>query len=47
MTRPRVVPHEGTWIEMTSAAVYAVDFCVVPHEGTWIEIAVAAEVSHR
>ena len=33
-----VVPHEGTWIEISSSAQPGSSGLVVPHEGTWIEI---------
>ena len=33
-----VVPHEGTWIEITLCAGSHGYAIVVPHEGTWIEI---------
>ena len=33
-----VVPHEGTWIEITSLEADDPADRVVPHEGTWIEI---------
>ena len=33
-----VVPHAGTWIEITKNALCAQDCEVVPHAGTWIEI---------
>ncbi len=33
-----VVPHEGTWIEISNRTVRALTYLVVPHEGTWIEI---------
>ena len=33
-----VVPHVGTWIEITSLAKNMISSNVVPHVGTWIEI---------
>ena len=33
-----VVPHAGTWIEISEAAKKSVMADVVPHAGTWIEI---------
>ena len=33
-----VVPHAGTWIEISSSFEAAVSCSVVPHAGTWIEI---------
>ena len=34
-----VVPHEGTWIEISNSALTDSGAAVVPHEGTWIEMA--------
>ena len=34
----RVVPHAGTWIEITPSPKPADNIAVVPHAGTWIEI---------
>ena len=34
-----VVPHAGTWIEMSRVMRFITRPCVVPHAGTWIEIA--------
>ena len=33
-----VVPHAGTWIEMTLLRTLATRVAVVPLAGTWIEI---------
>ena len=33
-----VVPHAGTWIEITSRFRPNLFLLVVPHAGTWIEI---------
>ena len=33
-----VVPHAGTWIEITSGRKKRMLTRVVPHAGTWIEI---------
>ena len=33
-----VVPHAGTWIEITITKVPRSEMRVVPHAGTWIEI---------
>ena len=33
-----VVPHERTWIEITTIVRSVPPRTVVPHEGTWIEI---------
>ena len=33
-----VVPHAGTWIEITDTGARPSLYCVVPHAGTWIEI---------
>ena len=33
-----VVPHAGTWIEMSTYPHVISYFSVVPHAGTWIEI---------
>ena len=38
-TETSVVPHEGTWIEITTQLHKILTMPVVPHEGTWIEIA--------
>ena len=35
-----VVPHAGTWIEITSLDALTVLLPVVPHAGTWIEIVI-------
>ena len=35
-----VVPHEGTWIEMSFVRSHPGVYRVVPHEGTWIEMLV-------
>ena len=36
----KVVPHEGTWIEISILSATIESIPVVPHEGTWIEILV-------
>ena len=33
-----VVPHAGTWIEITIWNGHSREVLVVPHAGTWIEI---------
>ena len=33
-----VVPHAGTWIEISSEVIFVATIAVVPHAGTWIEI---------
>ena len=33
-----VVPHAGTWIEISRCSSNAASIFVVPHAGTWIEI---------
>ena len=33
-----VVPHAGTWIEITGMVKIDENNVVVPHAGTWIEI---------
>ena len=33
-----VVPHAGTWIEISKVPFTDVSALVVPHAGTWIEI---------
>ena len=33
-----VVPHAGTWIEITCKQGWNIVVRVVPHAGTWIEI---------
>ena len=38
MAKRKVVPHEGTWIEIFQLSRSPSTFNVVPHEGTWIEI---------
>ena len=38
-----VVPHAGTWIEITVTKAWGIETYVVPHAGTWIEIAWPAE----
>ena len=41
-----VVPHEGTWIEITS--IHRRQYrrtTVVPHEGTWIEMLAVDDAS--
>ena len=35
-----VVPHAGTWIEISTKIRPSISFLVVPHAGTWIEIGV-------
>ena len=42
-----VVPHEGTWIEITEAGDLWAKDLVVPHEGTWIEINLDVEALAR
>ena len=36
-----VVPHAGTWIEITLSKPGEAADAVVPHAGTWIEIKIA------
>ena len=38
----QVVPHEGTWIEISIQKKKMFAEQVVPHEGTWIEIRAAS-----
>ena len=45
-----VVPHAGTWIEISVLSTSPFHHVVVPHAGTWIEIQVlhdAADVAIR
>ena len=37
-----VVPHAGTWIEITLVLPLTLVYYVVPHAGTWIEILISA-----
>mgnify|MGYP002349425646 CR=1 FL=1 len=34
----QVVPHVGTWIEISLVRMRLLKWKVVPHVGTWIEI---------
>ena len=36
--RTVVVPHAGTWIEISLTSIITGGWFVVPHAGTWIEI---------
>ena len=38
MVEDKVVPHAGTWIEISLQKIFAIIGFVVPHAGTWIEI---------
>ena len=38
MLKFAVVPHAGTWIEITKKRFVNASVAVVPHAGTWIEI---------
>ena len=42
--RVNVVPHAGTWIEITLGSCVAIVMIVVPHAGTWIEIGINGNV---
>ena len=37
-----VVPHGGTWVEISAATCNPLLFDVVPHGGTWVEIVLRA-----
>ena len=41
----KVVPHEGTWIEILQFQCSDQKFYVVPHEGTWIEMLAVDDAS--
>ena len=42
----KVVPHEGTWIEIIRYSAWEGSRCeVVPHEGTWIEMLAVDDAS--
>ena len=38
MLKFAVVPHAGTWIEISNTIIPVLSALVVPHAGTWIEI---------
>ena len=40
-----VVPHEGTWIEISRYSENRASASVVPHEGTWIEMLISRDVA--
>ena len=43
-TKFPVVPHAGTWIEISLYFDAANPVAVVPHAGTWIEIPISADL---